>query len=100
MGEAPGHRRFQLVTTPYRGVETREWLRALSDGYVLFDADDVFKKLGRGWATWGSMLETSFTRWGEVARALPYFEKAADLAPDDPMVLQNLEAARAALTGR
>lgn len=43
--EAPGHRRFLVVTTPYRGIETREWLRALSDGYVLFDADDVFKKV-------------------------------------------------------
>lgn len=39
-------------------------------------ADDAFKKLGREWAAWGSMLEQSFTRWGEVAlRALVLVER-------------------------
>ena len=42
---APGQRRFLVISTTRRAFDTKRWLRALSDGYVLFDADDVFKKV-------------------------------------------------------
>ena len=42
---APGQRRFQVISTTRRAAGTKRWLRALSDGYVLFDLDDVFKKV-------------------------------------------------------
>ncbi|MEM7414848.1 MAG: hypothetical protein AAF389_05070 [Gemmatimonadota bacterium] len=58
-------------------------------------ADDVFKKLGRGWATWGSMIETSFTRWGEVAlRALVLVER-----PDEEDVEERWAKAAEAFNG-
>ncbi len=41
----PGWRRYLLLTNAARHARVRRWLRALSDGYVLFDEDDVFKKL-------------------------------------------------------
>ncbi len=40
-----GWRRYRVVTNVDRHARVRRWLRALSDGYVLFDDADVFRKL-------------------------------------------------------
>ncbi|MHC4943267.1 MAG: glycine cleavage system aminomethyltransferase GcvT [Planctomycetota bacterium] len=39
-----GFDRFRLSINSDRGEEVLSWLRGLSDGYILFDLDDVFKK--------------------------------------------------------
>ncbi|MBN2490256.1 MAG: glycine cleavage system aminomethyltransferase GcvT [Planctomycetes bacterium] len=41
----PGQRRFLVLASSPNAEKTKRWLRALSDGYVLFDRDDVFKKV-------------------------------------------------------
>jgi len=41
----PGQRHFRVLSTTRNAANTKQWLRALSDGYVLFDKDDVFKKV-------------------------------------------------------
>ncbi|MBI4616966.1 MAG: glycine cleavage system aminomethyltransferase GcvT [Planctomycetes bacterium] len=43
--EAPGFRRYLVLTSAASHERVRSWLRALSDGYTLFDAEDVFKKV-------------------------------------------------------
>ena len=42
---AEGWRRYWLLTNQRNHTRVRRWLRALSDGYVLFDDEDVFRKL-------------------------------------------------------
>ena len=42
---APGQRHFLVISATRRASDTKRWLRALSDGYVLLDRDDVFKKV-------------------------------------------------------
>ena len=41
----PGWRRYRVVTNRAEHARVRRWFRALSDGYVLFDASDVYRKL-------------------------------------------------------
>ena len=42
---AEGWRRYLILTHQRNHARVRRWLRALSDGYVLFDDEDVFRKL-------------------------------------------------------
>ena len=41
----PGWRRYQVHTSAHAHARVRRWFRALSDGYVLFDDDDVYRKV-------------------------------------------------------
>lgn len=41
----PGWRRYRVVTHRAEHARVRRWFRALSDGYVLFDDQDVYRKL-------------------------------------------------------
>ncbi len=41
----PGWKRYWLVTHRCNHLRLRRWLRALSDGYVLFDEQDVSRKI-------------------------------------------------------
>jgi glycine cleavage system T protein len=41
----PGWKRYLLVTDRRNHARLRRWLRALSDGYVLFDEQDAFRKV-------------------------------------------------------
>ncbi|MFG0317086.1 MAG: glycine cleavage system aminomethyltransferase GcvT [Planctomycetota bacterium JB042] len=41
----PGWRRYRVITHRAEHARVRRWFRALSDGYVLFDDEDVFRKL-------------------------------------------------------
>ena len=43
--QAPGHRTFLVVTACKELASIRDWLRALSDGYTLFDPHDVYRKV-------------------------------------------------------
>lgn len=40
-----GRKRFLVLTQPERAHSLREWLSALSDGYVLLDEDDIYRKV-------------------------------------------------------
>lgn len=40
-----GWRRYRMLTNAAAHARVRRWLRALSDGYVLFDDQDVFRKV-------------------------------------------------------
>jgi glycine cleavage system T protein len=40
-----GRDRYLLCTSPGNHERVKAWLRALSDGYTLFDPDDVFRKV-------------------------------------------------------
>ena len=40
-----GRDRYRVAPTPQNAAGVASWLRALADGYVLFDADDVFRKV-------------------------------------------------------
>lgn len=40
-----GRPRFLLFAPQKSGEELKEWLSALSDGYVLFDPDDIYRKV-------------------------------------------------------
>ena len=40
-----GRSRYLIVPTPRNAARVASWLRALADGYVLFDADDLFRKV-------------------------------------------------------
>ncbi|MBI3267938.1 MAG: serine hydroxymethyltransferase, partial [Planctomycetes bacterium] len=42
---APGFDRFLLRSLPANAARVRSWLRALSDGYVLFDGEDLAAKV-------------------------------------------------------
>ena len=42
---AEGWRRYRILTNQQNHARVRRWFRALSDGYVLFDDADVFRKL-------------------------------------------------------
>lgn len=41
----PGWRRYRVLTNAESHAQVRRWFRALSDGYALFDDEDVFRKL-------------------------------------------------------
>lgn len=36
---------YLLVTNPSRTSKVKSWLRGLSDGYIMFDSDDIFAKI-------------------------------------------------------
>ena len=40
-----GQDRYHVVTHAPNAPEVKDWLRALSDGYVVFDTEDVFRKV-------------------------------------------------------
>jgi len=40
-----GDERYLLVTHPANHEHVKAWLRGLADGYVLFDTDDIFRKV-------------------------------------------------------
>ena len=40
-----GRDRYRVVPTPQNAARVASWLRALADGYVLFDEDDLFRKV-------------------------------------------------------
>ncbi len=40
-----GRDRYLVRTNPQNHERVKAWLRALSDGYTLFDADDIFRKV-------------------------------------------------------
>ncbi len=43
--DADGRRRYVVATTPGHHQRVTAWFRALSDGYVLFDDEDIFRKV-------------------------------------------------------
>ncbi|MBC7221019.1 serine hydroxymethyltransferase [Candidatus Bipolaricaulota bacterium] len=40
-----GRAEFAVLVPPDQGAEIRRWLAALADGYVLFDPDDLYRKV-------------------------------------------------------
>ena len=40
-----GRERYLLLTNPANGERVKAWLRGLADGYVLFDDEDLFRKV-------------------------------------------------------
>jgi len=40
-----GRDRYLLLTNPLNTVRLKSWLRGLSDGYILFDQEDIFRKV-------------------------------------------------------
>ena len=43
--ERSGFATYLLETTASNGVIVREWLRGLADGYILFDEEDIYRKV-------------------------------------------------------
>jgi glycine hydroxymethyltransferase len=43
--DALGRERFLVLAPPETGERLRAWLAALSDGYVLFDPEDIYRKV-------------------------------------------------------
>lgn len=44
-GDERGRERYWMVTNPSNTERVKAWLRGLSDGYVLFDDEDIFRKV-------------------------------------------------------
>jgi len=40
-----GRDRYLMLTNPRNTVRLKSWLRGLADGYILFDNDDIFRKV-------------------------------------------------------
>jgi len=72
-----GEPRFVLLVPLERAERLREWLGELSDGYVLFDRHDVYRKV----------------QGPAVVEGLPEGEKPVDITLDDGSVVHLLEGA-------
>ncbi|HIE28321.1 TPA: glycine cleavage system aminomethyltransferase GcvT [Candidatus Poribacteria bacterium] len=67
-----GREHYLIVTNPANTEKVRRWLRALSDGYVIFDKDDLFAKIN------GPVVVDDFT--GEfTARIALHGPKSAEI---------------------
>ncbi|MEW6070431.1 MAG: glycine cleavage system aminomethyltransferase GcvT, partial [Candidatus Thermoplasmatota archaeon] len=43
--DALGRARYLLITNPENTEKVKLWLRALSDGYIVFDSEDIYRKI-------------------------------------------------------
>ncbi|MGB3905752.1 MAG: glycine cleavage system aminomethyltransferase GcvT [Anaerolineae bacterium] len=68
-GDARGGERYLMLTNPANSEKVKAWLRGLSDGYVLFDNEDVFRKV-QGPAVVEDLGEIPDTASHRVALAL------------------------------
>jgi len=65
--------RYLIATHPEKTEKVKEWLRSLSDGYLLFDDDDIFSKVD------GPVVIDDFQGEAEIKTDLPSDGDAADL---------------------